>query len=136
MKYLLLGAGLIVLTVCQTSSTNTADEDVFRFPPGDEVEMSDLTKLSGTEIQEQMVGQRIIGTTWTTQYFDDGAISEAANGGSWTNRGTWSIQGDQFCRQFDQLMRSDIYRHNEGEAYYFSDWENPGVLERWYMLPS
>lgn len=32
-------------------------------------------------------------------------------------------------------MCSDIYVHKDGEAYYFTDWENPDEMESWYMIP-
>jgi hypothetical protein len=102
--------------------------------------VSDMDKLGGkvmdgATIQKTFSGKTLKGKGWSWTIKSDGAQSSKASDNSWTDAGTWHVQGDQFCRQSTTAKGSELCSsvYSVGHDIRFTDPRNPGKLHDWYL---
>ncbi len=68
--------------------------------------VSQLSALGGKQMDGASISRIVSGNTlkhsaWTWTFNKDGTQSSAANDGSWEDKGTWSVKGNELCRKSD-----------------------------------
>ncbi|OUU25387.1 MAG: hypothetical protein CBB97_09865 [Candidatus Endolissoclinum sp. TMED37] len=100
MKNIIL-AGSAALAISACSATNPLSE------------LSDFTKMTGSEIQTLLPGNSLRGTDNTGSYviyYSSASTMEIDYTTSRRNRrdtGTWRVSGDRYCRQWEELGKGE-----------------------------
>ncbi|WP_170412825.1 hypothetical protein [Ruegeria arenilitoris] len=58
-------------------------------------------QMDGASIEKIVSGKTLKSSNWTWTFEKDGKQSSTANDGSWTDKGTWSVKGNELCRESD-----------------------------------
>ncbi|WP_420860303.1 hypothetical protein [Algirhabdus cladophorae] len=92
-------------------------------------------QMAGTSIQKIFAGRTLKNPNWTWTFKKNGVQSSKANDGAWTDKGTWEVKGNEFCRQSEMSkgkeMCSKVYVL--GRDLKFSDHQNAKKLKDWYI---
>ncbi|WP_170414753.1 hypothetical protein [Ruegeria atlantica] len=65
-------------------------------------------QMDGASIQKIVSGKTLNSSNWTWTFEKDGKQFSSANDGSWEDKGTWSVKGNELCRESDTSGKGEL----------------------------
>jgi len=136
MKHQTISALSAVVLCLGVAGAAIADQAAFRSAETvREIRALGAQQMAGQSIQQVLSGRTFDNPDWTWRVRANGTHASAAKDGSWTDEGTWSVVGNQYCRSSGategRTICSDVYFL--GRDLRFSQDANPRRLLNWFV---
>lgn len=97
MKSLLLA--LAVFAVFSGSAQADENQAFLSATKVSEIKDMGAKQMDGASITRLFTGKTLKSSNWTWTFEGNGTQFSSANDGSWEDKGTWSVKGNELCRQ-------------------------------------